>query len=90
MYSGFHVIFMTHGCLVKDGALISAVQEERFTGIKGDPSFPSRSIEWFEYNNISIKDIDYIIFYETFKKFLRILNFQLNTFLNQDNFLYHK
>ena len=32
--------------LVKNGKIISAVQEERFTGIKGDSSFPSRSIEW--------------------------------------------
>ena len=68
--------------LVKDGVLISAVQEERFTGIKGDPSFPSRSIEWsLSANNISIKDIDYIIFYEKpLKKFLRILNSSIEHF----------
>ena len=51
--------------LVKNGKIISAVQEERFTGIKGDSSFPSRSIEWcLNSNNLKISDINYIVFYE--------------------------
>ena len=46
--------------LVKNGKIISAVQEERFTGIKGDSSFPSRSIEWcLNTNNLKISDISY-------------------------------
>ena len=52
-------------CLIKNGVIVSAVQEERFTGIKNDSSFPYRSIEWVTtYNNITINNIDYIIFYE--------------------------
>jgi len=52
-------------CLVKNGEIISAVQEERFTGIKNDSSFPYRGIEWcLNTNNISISDIKYIVFYE--------------------------
>ena len=42
--------------LIKNGKIISAVQEERFTGIKGDSSFPSRSIEWcLNINNLKVK-----------------------------------
>ena len=41
-------------CLIKNGEIISAVQEERFTGIKNDSSFPQRSIEWcLSENNMS-------------------------------------
>jgi len=63
-------------CLVKNGKVISSVQEERFTGIKNDSSFPYRSIEWcLEFNNINISDIKYVVFYEKpLKKFFRILN----------------
>ena len=69
-------------CLLKNGKIISAVQEERFTGIKNDSSFPYRSIEWIlKQNNIKIKDIDYVVFYEKpLKKFLRILNSSIEHF----------
>ena len=63
-------------CLIKNGKVVSSVQEERFTGIKNDSSFPYRSIEWcLKINNINISDIKYVVFYEKpLKKFLRILN----------------
>ncbi|MDC0195259.1 hypothetical protein OAJ82_03240 [Alphaproteobacteria bacterium] len=69
-------------CLVKNGSVISAVQEERFTGIKNDSSFPYRSIEWcLNNNNIVISDIKYVVFYEKpLKKFLRILNSSIENF----------
>jgi len=69
-------------CLIKNGVIVSAVQEERFTGIKNDSSFPYRSIEWVTtYNNITINNIDYIIFYEKpLKKFLRIINSSIDNF----------
>ena len=51
--------------LVKDGIVISAVEEERFTGIKHDNSFPINSIKWItKSNNISVDDISYVCFYE--------------------------
>ena len=51
-------------CLLKNGQIISAVQEERFTGIKNDSSFPYRSIEWcLKKNNITSSDLTYIVFY---------------------------
>jgi len=69
-------------CLVKNGRIISAVQEERFTGIKNDSSFPYRSIEWcLKTNNIIISDVKYVVFYEKpLKKFLRILNSSIENF----------
>ena len=33
-------------CLIKDGKVILAVEEERFSGIKHDSSFPDNSIKW--------------------------------------------
>lgn len=61
--------------LVVDGEVISAVQEERFTRIKHDPSFPERSIEYiFKENNLGYKDVDYVCFYEKpFLKFERLI-----------------
>ena len=32
--------------LVRDGEIVAAAQEERFTRVKGDASFPSRSVEY--------------------------------------------
>jgi len=74
--------------LIKNGKIISAVQEERFTGIKGDSSFPSRSIEWcLNTNNLKISDINYIVFYEKpLKKFLRILNSSIEYFPKSRSF----
>ena len=69
-------------CLVKNGQIISAVQEERFTGIKNDSSFPHRSIEWcLKEHNISSNDLNYIVFYEKpLKKFLRVINSSIEQF----------
>ena len=69
-------------CLLKNGQIISAVQEERFTGIKNDSSFPYRSIEWcLKTNNITSNDLTYIVFYEKpLKKFLRVINSSIDQF----------
>ncbi len=62
-------------CLVKDGKIIFAAQEERFTRKKHDPSFPINAIKSsLEYSGMSAKDLDYVAFYEKpFLKFERIL-----------------
>ncbi|MDH5718880.1 MAG: carbamoyltransferase [Spirochaetia bacterium] len=62
-------------CLIKDGEILSAVQEERFTRIKHDAAFPINAINFcLKRENISIKDINYIAYYEKpFLKFERIL-----------------
>ncbi len=62
-------------CLIKDGEIIAAAQEERFTRKKHDPSFPHQSILYcLKEAQIKSKDIDNIIFYEKpFVKFERLI-----------------
>ena len=61
--------------LIIDGEIVSAVQEERFSRKKHDPSYPYLSIKYIlEENKITLKDIDYIVFFEKpFLKFERLL-----------------
>ncbi len=61
--------------LLKDGELIAAVQEERFSRIKNDASFPTQAIQYcLSFANISPKDLTAITFYDKpFLKFERIL-----------------
>ncbi|MBF0504436.1 MAG: carbamoyltransferase [Candidatus Omnitrophica bacterium] len=67
-------------CLLKDGQIIAAVQEERFSRLKHDPSFPTRSIQYcLQEAGINTKDISYVGFYEKpFLKFERLLLTYLN------------
>ena len=52
--------------LVRDGEIIAAAQEERFSRKKNDSSFPEKAISFcLEYANIKIDDIDAIAFYES-------------------------
>ena len=62
-------------CLLEDGKILTAVQEERFSRVKHDQSFPAQSIEFIlEDNNLSAKEIDYVAFYEKpFLKFERLI-----------------
>lgn len=61
--------------LVEDGHIVAAVQEERFTRIKGDSSFPHHAIGYcLEIVGIHEDELDYIVFYENpFTKFERLL-----------------
>ena len=62
-------------CLLKDGKIIAAAQEERFTRKKHDPSYPHNSVEFvLNYANIKLSKVDYIVFFEKpFLKFERLL-----------------
>ena len=53
-------------CLVKDGKVLYAIEEERFTEIKHDDSFPFKSIKWvLEKGGIqNINQIDEVCWYE--------------------------
>jgi carbamoyltransferase len=52
-------------CLIKDGVILAAAQEERFTRIKNDASFPILAISFcLERANISEDQITEIVFYE--------------------------
>ena len=51
--------------LIKDGKVLGAVEEERFTGIKHDSTFPLESIKWL-YSEFKVNkdDVEAICFYE--------------------------
>jgi carbamoyltransferase len=61
--------------LVRDGQIIAAAQEERFTREKHDQRFPSNAIaSCLERGGITIGDVDYVVFYEKpLLKFERLL-----------------
>ncbi|MFH1784102.1 MAG: carbamoyltransferase [bacterium] len=63
-------------CLIQDGRIVAAVQEERFTRKKHDFSFPINSINYcLSEAGISGNDLDFVAFYDKpFLKFERILN----------------
>ena len=61
--------------ILVDGKIIAAAQEERFTRIKHDSSYPFHAIEFtLSYANIKLSDVDQVIFFEKpFLKFERLL-----------------
>ena len=61
--------------LLKDGEIIAAAQEERFTRIKQDSDFPINAIKYcLKEAGIEIEDLDGVVYYEKpFVKFERIL-----------------
>jgi carbamoyltransferase len=63
-------------CLVRDGTIIAAAQEERFTRKKHDAGFPKHAVDYcLREGGISIDDVQYVAFYEKpFLKFDRILH----------------
>ena len=62
-------------CLVCDGDIIAAAQEERFTRKKHDPRFPEHAAAYcLEEGRLGIGDIDYVAFYDKpWVKFERLL-----------------
>jgi carbamoyltransferase len=62
-------------CLLKDGEIVAAAQEERFTRKKHDAGFPTHAIQYcLKEAGIAAKDIDNVVFYEKpFVKFERLL-----------------
>ena len=62
-------------CLLKDGEIIAAAQEERFTRKKHDAGFPRHAIQYcIEEAGIYARQIDNVVFYEKpFVKFERLL-----------------
>src|SRR5256712_9967550 len=63
-------------CLVRDGEIIAAAQEERFTRKKHDANFPTNAVAYcLREGGISVNDLDCVAFYEKpFLKFDRILH----------------
>jgi carbamoyltransferase len=62
-------------CLVRDGSIIAAAQQERFSRVKHDHRFPHDAIEFcLKEGKVDAKNLDYVVFYDKpFIKFERLL-----------------
>ncbi|MBX5493366.1 MAG: carbamoyltransferase [Chloroflexi bacterium] len=69
-------------CLLRDGELVAAAEEERFTRRKHDSGFPARAVRYcLQAGGITADDLDYVVFYEKpLLKFERILSSYAATF----------
>ena len=65
--------------LVKDGEIIAAAHEERFTRKKHDSGYPQNAIDFcLQYAKITPEDLDGVVYYEKpLIKFERILETQI-------------
>lgn len=63
-------------CLLRDGEIVAAAQEERFTRKKHDHRFPSSSVAYvLQEGGVGIDEIDHVVFYDKpFLKFERLLS----------------
>ena len=61
--------------IIVDGQIIAAAQEERFSRIKHDSSYPKNAVEFvLNYSNLSLSQVEHIVFFEKpFLKFERLL-----------------
>ena len=68
-------------CLVRDGKIVAAAQEERWTRKKHDPEFPKHAAEYcLKSQGLTIDDVDYVAFYDKpILKFERLLETYLTT-----------
>ncbi len=62
-------------CLLRDGEIVAAAQEERFTRKKGDASVPEHAVEYcLAHAGIEARNLSYVGFYDKpLLKFERIL-----------------
>ena len=62
-------------CILKNGDIVAAAQEERFTRKKHDSSYPYNAIEFvLDFANLRLSEVEQIIFFEKpFLKFERLL-----------------
>ncbi len=62
-------------CIIQDGEIIAAAQEERFTRKKHDPNYPKNAINFvLNYSNLKLSEVDQVVFFEKpFLKFERLL-----------------
>ncbi len=62
-------------CILQNGKIVAAAQEERFTRIKHDSSFPKHSIRFvLDFLGLNLSNVDKVVFYEKpFLKFERLL-----------------
>ncbi len=67
-------------CLVQDGQIVAAAQEERFTRKKHDAGFPYHAVEFcLNHQGLAIGNVDYLVFYDKpLIKFERLLETYLS------------
>ncbi len=67
-------------CLVQEGQIVAAAQEERFTRKKHDAGFPSHAVEYcLSQGGVQIGEVDYLVFYDKpLIKFERLLETYLS------------
>jgi predicted NodU family carbamoyl transferase len=52
-------------CLVRDGTIVAAAQEERFTRKKQDASFPGHAVQYcLQAGGIPLHSVQYVVFYD--------------------------
>jgi carbamoyltransferase len=63
-------------CLLRDGEIVAAAQEERFTRKKHDHRFPAAAVAYVLHEGgVAINDVDHVVFYDKpFLKFERLLS----------------
>ena len=61
--------------LLRDGEIVAAAQEERFSRIKNDPGYPNHAIDYcLAEAGINVADLNHVVFYEkTLEKFERLM-----------------
>ena len=60
--------------IIVNGNIIAAAQEERFSRKKHDPSYPFNAVNYvLEESNLSLNEVDHIVFLKPFLKFERLL-----------------
>src|SRR5437762_1543338 len=76
--------------LLRDGVLVAAAQEERFSRKKHDAAFPLRAIEFcLQQAGLEAADLDYVVFYEKpFAKGERLMTTIVATFPRSLGLLY--
>ncbi len=69
-------------CLLRDGEIVAAAEEERFTRLKHDSSFPIHAVNYcLQEAGITPRELDRVVFYEKpLLKFERILSSYIDTF----------
>lgn len=69
-------------CLVVDGEVVAAAEEERFSRDKHDNTFPAQAVTYcLSHADLTVEEVDTVVFYEKpIQKFDRLLNTAAETF----------
>lgn len=78
-------------CLLKDGQIVAAVNEERFTRKKHQGGMPEKAMQWcLEKEGITLDDVSYVGFYYTWGHQIRLMLAHLKYFFSAPRFVKNK